>query len=196
MKRAEAVKDIEMARKRLSRGELIVYYLLTPSEAYADRRVRKSIEDFDPRSFASARLAEKAGFDVEVEIQEWKGHEDLYHGWRVTIPPEVARELLAMAWDYPEGGLQYTLTRSTRHPGWQLTIFTVEGFPWAHREIYEDASEAFDTRPMASGVSLGGLVQIMFRDGRVLVREGAQKIAFNPSPPTRNLSALKRNLMA
>lgn len=53
-------------------------------------------------------------------------------------------------------------------------------------------TEAFDTHPTAAGVPLAGLRQVIFRDGMVLTREGAPKIATNPN---RRTSRLKRRLL-
>jgi hypothetical protein len=156
------------------------------AEARADDRV---LEALGERAIRSAELAQRAGFAVDLEVQEWDNG-DVYPSWTVTVPAELDKALHGLVWDMPEGQIDYTLTRSTRHPGWQLTNWMVCGEPWGHSDIYGEASEAFDARPTASGIPLAGLSQVVFRDGRVLVREGAQRVAFNP-----DAQRLKRRLM-
>jgi hypothetical protein len=171
------------ARARLSEGEFVADAILTPGQAYADPAVRAAIEDDDARTFAAAKLAEDAGFSVQVEVQEWDNGE-IFTTWQVSVSADLNRKLAALVWDGKEGDMEYTLTRSTRHPGWQLTSWTREGSPWGHRDLEDDASEAFDTGHAASGVPLNGLVQVVFRDGRVLVRRDAKRIALNPASLT------------
>lgn len=196
MPRGELIgaEGIEAGRRQLAGDAMIVTYRLTPAEAEADEPIRAAL---DPRSFAAARLAREAGFAVELKAQEWDNGE-IFGIWDVTVPPEVGRDLRAMVWDSSAGVMEYTLTRSTRHPGWQLTTFSVDGEPWSHADLYDSASEAFDTAPTASGVPLAGLHQVVFRDGRVLVREGAKRVEFNPAaviPIGRAVGPLKRRLM-
>jgi hypothetical protein len=168
------------ARARLLEGEIVTYVGLTTRQAYADRAVRRAIESEDSRTFAAAKLAEDAGFVVGVRVQEWDNG-DIYTIWQVSVPPDVERSIAALVWDGKEGDMEYTLTRSTRHPGWQLTSWARDGGPWGHVDIEGPIGDAFDTDPMASGVSLSGLLQVVFRDGTILVRRGAQPIALNPS---------------
>lgn len=174
------------ARSALGRGDdVVAHYRMTLAEVRQDRPASKAIGE---RALGSADLAQRSGFEVDLELQEWDNG-DIYPRWTVTVPPEVDRDLAALVWDSPDGEMDYTLTRSTRHPGWQLTQWMTSGEPWGHRDIHESASEAFDVSVFASGVPLAGLVQVVFRDGRVLVREGARPIAFNP----RSAARRKRN---
>ena len=174
------------AREELTLGEAVVDYRLTVPQAEADPEIRAALNE-DPRTLGAASLAQEAGFGVELEAQEWDNGE-LFFRWHVTGTRDLDAGLMALVWDAPDGQLEYTLTRSTRHPGWQLTSWATDGFPWGHRDL-SYATEAFDTDVMASGVPLKGLVQVIFADGRVLVREGAKRITYNPS------QALKRRLM-
>lgn len=181
--------SIREARQELAGDEVVVYYRLTVAEAEADERVRAALAE-DPRTLGAAHLAQEAGFDVELEAQEWDNGE-INTTWHVTVPAELDAELLALVWAEEGGMLEYTLTRSTTHPGWQLTTWARDGGPWGHRDVVGDASGAFDTSFRGAGVPLTGLTQVMFRDGRVLVREGAKRIAHNPG---KN-AGLKRRLM-
>jgi hypothetical protein len=173
------------ARKSLTEDEGVVYYTLSPDEAYDDRLVRDAVETGDSRSFAAARLAEKAGFNMEASVCEWwsssaqKKRDNIFVMWKVLPSGTLDKRIIAMVWDHPDGGIEYTLTRSTTHPGWQLTTWGTDGTPWGHRDIEGDIAEAFDTSPMASGVPLVGLARVVFSDGKTLVREGA---AQNPRP--------------
>lgn len=181
------------ARAQLSEGEFVVDTILTPEQAQADRAVREAVEDDDPRTFPAAKLAEDAGFSVQVKVQEWDNGE-IFTIWKVSVPSDLNKQLEALAWDGKEGEMEYTLTRSTRHPGWQLTSWMRDGSPWGHRDLEDDASEAFDTGPMASGVPLTGLTQVVYRDGTVLVRRGAKPIALNPDT-SLGRKVLKRRLL-
>ena len=162
---------------------------LTLAQVEADPKLLADIEADDPLHLPSARLAREAGFEVRARPVGFKGE---FWGvtWLVKVPPDVERQLHGLVWSDRDMPMSFTLTRSTRHPGWQLTSWARDGGPWGHREIYGSASDAFDADPMASGQSLRGLAQVVFRDGRVLVREGAQRVAFNPDH-----QRLKRRLM-
>ncbi len=174
----EGAKGIAEGRRQLAGDAFIARYRLTPEEAEADPAIREAL---DPRSFPAARLARAAGFDVELEAHEWDNGE-IFGLWRVHVPEDVERQLEALVWDSGDRVMEYTLTRSTSYPGWQMTNWMRDGQPWGHSDL-DTATEAFDTSPTASGQSLAGLAQIVFRDGRVLVRQGAKRIEFNPFVP-------------
>lgn len=141
--------------------------------------------------FAEAELAEAAGFNVVLEVSDWSDEGDsnpaefIYGVWKVEIPPEVERQLMAAVWDGMDSptGIAYTLTRDTTRDGWRLTSWARDGGPWGHSEM-ETASQAFDRDE--GGTRLENLVQIVFRDGRVFVRRGAKKISMNPSRKLKN----------
>jgi len=78
------------------------------------------------------------------------------------------------------GEIEHTLTRSTSHPGWQLTHWMLDGSPYGHSDVFGNIADAFDTRATASGEPVTGLAQVVFRDGRVLVRSGFKKVEVNP----------------
>ena len=177
------------ARTSLAAGEIVANALLTLEEAMEDEDVAAAIGS---RGIASAELAQEAGFDVRVRVQLWDNGE-VDTGWKVDVPEGLEGNLEALVWDYPDNKMAYTLTRSTRHSGWQLTSWLADGAPWGHVEIEGDLEDAFDVDPCASGQSLSGLVQVILRDGRVLMREGERPIAFNPSRVEQAI--LKRSLL-
>jgi len=155
----------------------IRHELLTLEQAKADRSAPQV------EGFAEAELADRAGFNVTLDLVEFEPGE-AQGLWRIDVPPEVEQWLLAMAWTDDEGRLDYTLTRSTRHPGWQLTSWMPSGEPWGHHD-FETVDDALDTGVLAGGKGLRGLAQVMFSDGTVMVRQGAQKIAVNPAAMAR-----------
>jgi hypothetical protein len=170
----------------------MIIKVLSLDDVEVDELLRTAAR-IDARALASTRLAEAAGMGVELEAHIWDGGET-YTRWIVAVPPELGDDLLAMVWDYPDGEMEYTLTRSMRHPdAWQLTTWGTDGLPWGHTDIF-GPTIAFDTGPMDSGVPLVGLRQIMFRDGRVMVRPGATRVVTNPEP-RQNPCGLKRRLM-
>jgi len=168
---------VASARRELAEGEIVAHALLTVEDAEVDEAIREEIGDV---GLAAGRLAEDAGFNVLVRAQLWDNGE-IDTGWRVSAPEGLGDDLEALVWVGPEGHLDYTLTRSTRHPGWQLTTWARDGGPWGHADIMGDVADAFDTGAMASGQSLSGLAQVILKDGRVLVRRGAKRIDFNPA---------------
>ena len=183
-------KAIAAARAELEAGSIVADYTLSPDEAWADLRTRVSIGE-DPNAWASIRLAETSGLKLRFKAHEYDNG-DIYGVWEVTVPADVERRLQALVWDYSDGEIAYTLTRSTRHPDWQLTSWTKDGLAWGHVDIMDDLSEAFDSSSMGSGVSVTSLRQAIFQDGTVLVRKGSSRIATNPS--SRN-GTLKQRLM-
>lgn len=151
--------------------------------------------------FAEAELAEAAGFEVTLEVTDFSDENDpspaefVYGVWKVEIPPEVERQLMAAVWDGMEGptGISYTLTRDTSDPNaWRLTSWARDGGPWGHAEL-DNATQAFDTSMRGMGTRLEHLAQVVFRDGRVLVREGAKRIETNPG--ARGKRKVKNRLM-
>jgi len=177
----------ELRQKLRSGDEIMARVELSFAELLQDNQAR---EHFDPQILAGAALAEEAGLTVYVDLLLADNMDIEGELWRVEVPEGFGEQIQALVWDeqFHGGlGLGATLTRSTRGPFWQLTRWASDGGPWGHVDL-ETVPEAFDSSPMASGFTVGRLRQVVFRDGRVLTREGTT--ALNP-PNAR----LKRKLM-
>lgn len=160
-------------------------YSLSPAEARRDAIVSAAAGE---RALDSADLAVAAGFDVELHVHEYEP-DWVDVGWHVQVPPDVDSQIKGLVWEDRDLPMSHTLTRSTRHPDWQLTTWCQDGGPWGHRDIRGPVEDAFKTGSRDAGKALPGLRQVEFRDGRVLVRKGLKPLR-NPNP-----RALKRKLL-
>lgn len=105
--------------------------------------------------------------------------------------------LAAAVWDDEEGRPVFTLTPSTREPGWQLTEWDDFSLlsPYGHQIVASPTDvldpdvrapwEHYEGEP-ASGFARATLRQLVFEDGRTLVRRGSERVS---NPPLLDLKA-------
>jgi hypothetical protein len=160
---------------------------LSLTEVYADLAVRHHVQE---KTLDAARLAEEAGLDVTAEVVRFEDLGDMHVQWVVRIPKAIERKISLVVWDRA-GKLDYSATRSTTKPGWQLTSWDRDGEPWGHTDL-KKLSDAFPGNTRFTSLPLQDLAQIVFADGRVLVRRGFRRVALNPG--RRRAVALSRRL--
>ena len=167
-------------RKLLASGaEPYAEYRLQPDEAVSDPLIRSELGPQGPQGLA---LAQEVGWAPYFDVLQWHPTEASVH-WRVSVPPDLEDKIAAIVWDFDGHPIEKTATRSTRHGGWQLTVWTQRGEPWGHTD--HDSLADLLAEVEDRGTPIGRLKQVTFTDGRVLVREGASAMR-NP---------MKRRLM-
>jgi len=186
--RKDPYPTIAQARAALSDDNPIEIFETPLIEVLADQQAVKALVDEEGQAWIDAAvMLDQLGFQLWADgtiVDEGQ----VFAVWKVRVPDYVADEIALVIWDNPKTRqpVDYMLHKSTRHDGWQLTSYASDGLPWGHSEIYE-FDDAFKSGPMDVGQSVGGVVQVVMKDGTVHTLPGRKPVQFNPQPSFNDL---------